>query len=60
MFDLVWKDGFQPGLTEPVAVLLNEPAKVLLLASAAGFRCFTAAAEFRHHVETEILNLETA
>ena len=60
VFDLVWKDGLQPGLTEPVAILLNEPAEVLSLASAAGFRCFTAAAEFRRHVETEILNMEAA
>ena len=60
VFDLVWKDGLQPGLTEPVAVLLNEPAEVLSLASAAGFRCFISAAEFRRHVETEILNLEAA
>ena len=55
VFDLVWEDGIQPGLTGPVAVLLNESAEVLSLASAAGFRCFTATAEFQSYVETEIL-----
>ena len=55
VFDLVWKDGIQPELTEPVAVLLNESAEVLSLASAAGFRCFTATAEFQSYVETKIL-----
>ena len=38
VFDLAWPEGRQPGLTEPVAVLLNEPAEVLAIASAAGYR----------------------
>ena len=58
IFDLAWPDGLQPGLTEPVAVLLNEPAEVLAVASAAGFRCFTTAADLRAHVESKILRLE--
>jgi hypothetical protein len=60
VFDLAWPDGLQSGLTGPVAVLLNETADVLALASAAGFRCFTTASEFRGYVETEILKLEAA
>ncbi len=60
VFDLVWPDGLQPGLTAPVAVLLNEPVDVLSLASTAGFRCFTSIAEFRNYVADEILKLETA
>ena len=60
ILDLAWPDGLQPGLTGPVAVLLNEPAEVLAAANAAGFRCFTAAADFRTHVESEILKLEAA
>ena len=59
VFDLVWPEGLQPGLTEPVAVLLNETAEVLALASTAGFRCFTTVAGFRTYVEAEILKLET-
>ena len=60
VFDLAWPEGLQPGLTGPVAVLLNEAVEVLAIASAAGFRCFTSAAEFRSYVESEILRLEAA
>ncbi|MDQ7264056.1 DUF262 domain-containing protein [Paracoccus sp. PS-1] len=60
VFDLAWPDGLQPGLSGPVAVLLNEPVDVLSLASAAGFRCFTSVAEFRSYVANEILKLEAA
>ena len=60
VFDLAWPEGLQRGLTAPVAVLLNETAEVLSLASAAGFRCFTTGNEFRSYVETEILKLEAA
>ena len=60
LFDLAWPDGLQPGLTGPVAVLLNENGDVLALASGAGFRCFTSSADFRAYVETEILHLEAA
>ena len=55
VFDLAWPDGLQPGLTGPVAVLLNEGADVLALASSAGFRCFTTAASFRKYVDSEVI-----
>lgn len=60
VFDLAWPEGLQPGLTGPVAVLLNETVEVLAIASAAGFRCFTSPAEFRGYVESEIIKLEAA
>ena len=60
IFDLVWPDGLQPELTGPVAVMLNETAEVLSLASAAGFRFFTATADFKAYIRSEILKLETA
>ena len=60
VFDLAWPDGLQRGLSSSVAVLLNEPPEVLSLASAAGFRCFTAVHDFRRYVETEILKEEAA
>ena len=60
VFDLAWPEGLQPGLTEPVAVLLNEPAEVLVIASAAGYRCFTSGAAFRAYVESEVLRGEAA
>lgn len=59
IFDLAWPEGLQPGLTVPVAVLLNEGAEVLSLASAAGFRCFTSGSEFRNYVVAEITRSET-
>lgn len=55
VFDLAWPDGLQPGLSEPVAVLLNEEPAVITLASQAGYRCFTSAASFRRHVESTVL-----
>jgi len=58
VFDLAWPDGLQPGLTGPVALLLNEPSDVLALASAAGFRCFTATADLQAYVRSEIVNIE--
>ena len=60
VFDLAWPEGLQPGLTGPVAVLLNETAEVLAIASAAGYRCFTSGAEFLAYVQAEILKLEAA
>lgn len=57
VFDLAWPDGLQSGLSAPVAVLLNETTDILALASAAGFRCFTASSEFRIYIETEILRM---
>lgn len=60
LFDLAWPDGLQPGLSAPIAVLLNEGPEILALASKAGFRCFTSSADFRAYVETEILHLEAA
>ena len=55
VFDLAWPEGLQPGLTGPVAVLLNETSEVVSVASAAGFRCFTSSEEFRTYVKSEIL-----
>lgn len=60
VFDLAWPDGLQPGLTGPVAVLLNETAQILTMASAAGFRSFTSVSSFKSYVEAEILKLQAA
>ena len=55
VFDLAWPDGLQPGLSQPVAVLLDEGREVFALASGAGYRCFTTPADFRRYVEAELL-----
>ena len=56
VLDLAWPNGIQVGLSEPVAVLLNEGASTLAMASQGGFRCFASTAGFRHYVQSEILN----
>ena len=59
LFDLAWPQGVQSGLTDPVAVLLNESAPVLNIASRAGFRFFTSATDFRDYINHEILKTPT-
>jgi hypothetical protein len=58
VFDLAWPQGIQEELSQPVAVLLNEPAEVIALASQGGFRCFTSAADFKRYVAREIVGEE--
>lgn len=55
VFDLVWPNGIQEELSEPTAVLLNEPAETISIANRAGFRCFTSVKEFKNYVRSEIL-----
>lgn len=55
VFDLAWPSGIQEELSQPVAVLLNEGDDILALASAAGFRCFVSADEFKKYVMKEVL-----
>jgi len=55
ILDLAWPRGLQPGLSEPVAVLLDEGSDTLAIANNAGFRYFTSIEAFQHYVETEIL-----
>ena len=60
VFDLAWPNGLQPGLTPPVAVLVNATGDILGLANAAGYRCFTALADLRRHIANQVLRLEAA
>lgn len=55
VFDLAWPSGLQENLSQPVAVLLNEEASTISLASQAGYRCFTSGDEFKNYVRREIL-----
>ena len=56
VFDLVWPNGLQEGLTDPVALLLNEDEATFALAREAGFRCFASSEAFRRYVHGEILH----
>lgn len=57
IFDLAWPDGLQSGLSQPVALLINEGQEVEEIANRAGFRYFTDVQQFRTYVEREILAL---
>lgn len=54
-FDIAWPGGLQTGLTEPVAVLLNEGPETLAVASRFKFRFFTSIEGFKKHVRREVL-----
>lgn len=55
VFDLAWPDGLQEGLSQPVALLLNEAEAMERLANDAGFRYFTSVDDFREYVQREVL-----
>jgi hypothetical protein len=55
ILDLAWPDGLQVGLSQPVAVLLDEGEDVEEMASQAGYRFFTSPRAFRKYVKEEIL-----
>ena len=54
VFDLAWPDGIQAGLSDPVAVLLDEGVETLAIAAKAGYRCFTRIQDFQTYVATVI------
>lgn len=55
VFDLAWPDGLQTGYSQPVAVLLNEPAATLQAANQNGFRYFETVDAFMAYVGTEVV-----
>lgn len=60
LFDLAWPAGLQEELSDPVAVLLNEGAEVIALASRAGYQCFTSVDDFKRYVQKDILSAEVS
>jgi hypothetical protein len=59
VFDLAWPNGIQEELSQPVAVLLNEEAETIAMASQAGFKCFMSAVDVRNYVLQEGLGAGT-
>ena len=55
VFDIAWPDGLQPGLSQPVAVLLDEDHETLSLAGASDFRCFTSVEAFLRYIRVEMV-----
>ena len=58
ILDLAWPDGLQPGLSEPVALLIDESMATHGAANRAGFRFFTDVDSFKAYVEREVLALD--
>jgi hypothetical protein len=58
VFDLAWPDGLQEGLSEPVALLIDEPLATHDAANRAGYRFFTDVDSFRAYVRREVLASE--
>ncbi len=54
VLDLAWPEGVRQELTEPVAVLLDENAELVAMASSSGFRCFTTVEAFQRYIALEI------
>lgn len=50
VLDLAWPNGLQPGLSQPVALLLDEARETENAANAAGFRFFTEVDDLKEHV----------
>ena len=57
VLDLAWPDGLQPGLTQPVALLLDETRDAEKAVNSAGFLFFTAVDDLRQHVQKLELGL---
>ena len=53
--DLAWPDGLQVGLSQPIAILLNEDSETEEAANQAGYRFFTDIPSFKRYVDGEIL-----
>lgn len=55
VFDIAWPNGLQPGLSQPIALLINEGDEVIDAANKAGYRYFTCDEDFKSYVKHEIL-----
>jgi hypothetical protein len=55
ILDLAWPNGLQEGLSQAVALLIDEPADTLEAANSAGYRYFTDTDTFQAYVKEEIL-----
>lgn len=53
--DLAWPEGLQEGLSEPVALVLNEEVAVFKAASGAGFHVFDDEESFRLYTARKVL-----
>jgi len=55
IIDLAWPDGLQPGYSQSIALLLNEPTEVEEIVNRAGYKYFKDVESFKNYVKREIL-----
>jgi len=55
VIDVAWSDGLQEGLSQPVAVLLEEPDFVQSTVNQAGYLYFTSVEAFKEYATSEVL-----
>ncbi|HPQ40360.1 MAG TPA: hypothetical protein PLV45_08300, partial [bacterium] len=55
LFDLAWPAGIQEGLSQPVALLIDDDDETYQAANQAGFRYFTSVEAFKEYVLKDIL-----
>jgi hypothetical protein len=55
VLDLAWPEGLQEGLSQPVALLLDESEEIEAAANTCGYRYFTAVEQFREYVRRDVL-----
>lgn len=56
IIDLAWPHGIQAGLSEPIALILDESADVQAIVSKYGYRYYTNIAELKAFIEETYLN----
>lgn len=57
--DLAWPAGLQVGLSQPVALLIDESAEIEEIVNRAGYLFFTNVDAFREYVNRDVLALES-
>ena len=57
ILDLAWPKGLQEGLSQPVALLINEGEDTEEAVNSQGYRYFTNVEDFKKYVNSEILGL---
>jgi len=55
ILDVAWPSGVQEGLSQPVAVLIDEDDGVLKAAGEKGYRYFTSVEEFQQYVMNDVM-----
>jgi len=60
ILDLAWPNGLQEGLSDPVALLIDEGPETTSVANSVGYRFFTSVNDLKQYVNREVLGLTEA